>query len=164
MDKKKLIIMFSVLILFTFGIFSFTYTRPIFSVRTHYKISKDNKTKNTIEEKTFIYLSLKKLALLGQYNQKVEMDSLGNTRKITHTKKSPSQLLDNYVRYYTMEKYYDKDGNLMKVNKRIYQTKGLYGETIVDKTILYFNGKKIVINNKDRNLSFNSKAKTKLLI
>jgi hypothetical protein len=133
------------------GIVSCTYTRPIVSVRTNCETKKDSITNNIVKEKSFKYLSFHRLAIIGQYNKRIELDSIGNKIRIIQSKKTPAYIFDGRVRYYRKEQLFDSNGNIIQVNKRIFQSQGRGGRTVIDKTIIYKNGKKIRLNNKKKN-------------
>lgn len=133
------------------GLVSCTYTRPIISFRTNCETKNDSITNNIVKEKSIKYLSLHRLAIIGQYNERIELDSKGNKIRIIQSKKTPAYILDGHVRYYRKEKLYDSTGTITQVNRRIFQSQGRGGKTIIDKTIIYKDGKRIKKNNKKKN-------------
>lgn len=130
------------------GLVSCTYSRPIISVRTNCKTKNDSITNNIVKEKSFKYLSLHRLAIIGQYNERIELDSKGNKIKVIQSKKTPVYIFDGHVRYYWKETLFDSIGTIIQINKRIFQSQGRGGRTVGDKTINYKDGKKIKVNNK----------------
>jgi hypothetical protein len=147
-NKLHIIIMVfsSIFILIT----SCTYTRPPISFRTSYENGKDSITNCIVKEKTYSYLSIRRLAIVGGYYKHIEFDSLENKVKIIQSKKTPLHMFDGHVRSYRKVKYFDLNGIVIQVDKRIFQSQGRGGRTVVDKSTFYKNGKKInQKNNKD---------------
>lgn len=126
-----------------------TYTRPLIALRTGYETVTDSQTYNRVKIKTYTYLTFRKLAIVGKYTRRIDYDSLGHKLSLVESKKIPSYIYDGKVRTFSKRKLFNASGQLIRIDKRICQSHGVYGSPIVNKTILIQDGKRIKQNNKN---------------
>lgn len=123
------------------------YSSPLIMIRIQKRDYSDSLSNYKRAEKTFIYFSLRRFALLGMYSTEKEFIN-GKKKKIIHSKKTPAFMWDGWVRNSTMTTFYDDNGKKTQIDKKVFQHSGIGGEYKVNKSVYFDKGKKRKTDNR----------------
>ncbi len=116
-----------------------TFSKPLLRLRFFKEIQNDTVTGNIQIDKLYFYLTLKKMSIIGGFQNQIIIDSNNHVVQQTYYKRFPAFISEGNVRYMSWEQTFDYNHNIVQINKSIYQNEGRGGRQIVDQTQFFQN-------------------------